>query len=143
MAAVMRPVGRKLACGAFVAGLCVLLAGQSVRSADEATKGSNVNEVKDAPRTAVVHVHPAKLTAKDVLTDGPTGKRIEITGETTLVWVDLHPDGRYAHDTEYVLIGPRGSRVIKGQWWPVLNGTDILRGEKPAAVPFPITVSEK
>ena len=63
-------------------------------------------------------------------------------GEATLVWVDLAPDARYAHDTEYLLITPRGTSVSKGQWWPVLNGKPILRGEKPSEVRSPIELNE-
>lgn len=137
MAMVSRAFGRKLACGVFLTGLCVLLAGRPVRSADGA-KG-----VSDVPLKAVVHVCSQKLSGSDTLTDGPSGKRVEVTGETTLIWVDLSPDARYAHDTEYVLIDAHGSRVVKGQWWPVLNGKDILRGEKSATVTAPIELTEK
>jgi hypothetical protein len=36
----------------------------------------------------------------------------------------------YSHDTEPVLITTHDTRVVKGGWWPTLNGKDILRGEK-------------
>lgn len=137
MAMVSRVLGGKLACGAFVSALSVLLLAQQVWSADGA-KG-----VSEVPHKAVVHVYDQKLSGSDALTDGPNGKRIEVTGETTLLWVDLNPDARYAHDTEYILINERGSRVVKGQWWPVLNGKDILRGEKNATVAVPIELTEK
>jgi hypothetical protein len=73
----------------------------------------------------VVHVYSEQLSAKDKLVDGPDGKVIEITSETTLVWVDLVPDARFAHDTEYLLITAEGTKVIKGQWWLVVNGQDV------------------
>src|SRR3954471_8384426 len=106
--------------------------GRAARSAEE---------VKAVPHRAVVHVCPEKLTAKDTLADGPSGKRIEIGGETTLIWVGLAPDARYAHDTEYVLITARGTQVVKGQWWPVVNGREVLRGEAKGRVEVPIEVN--
>ena len=86
-----------------VAVASFVFSGQTARSADE---------VKAEPRKAVIHVYAEKLTANDVLADGPSKKRIEITGETTLIWVDLQPGYRYAHDTEYVLITARGTQVV-------------------------------
>lgn len=140
MNAFVRTLIGKGAAWICVAGLCTLMAAQRARPVAAAAANEQAPE---APRTAVAHVYPEKLTAADVLLDGKKGKRIEITGETTLIWVDLYPDARYQHDTEYVLISPRGTRVVRGGWWPHLNGKDILRGEKGAPVEFPITVSEK
>jgi hypothetical protein len=113
---------------------CLALAAQRALPADD---------VKPAARRANAHVHPEPLKPGDVLIDGPRGKRIEITSPTTLIWVDLAPDARFAHDTEYVLITPQGTRVVKGQWWPNLNGKDILRGEKDSRVASPIELTEK
>src|SRR5262249_19854234 len=95
------------------------------------------------PKKAHVFVHPHKLTATDRLTDGKTGKAIEIKSETTFIWVDLAPDARFAHGTEYVLISAEGTRVVKGQWWPVLNGKDLFRDGKTTQVEFPIKLSAK
>src|SRR5438270_7335465 len=98
----------------------LLLATTHVRSAADPQR---------IPRKSVVHIYPHKLTAQDKLVDGLSAKTIEITAETTLIWIDRAPGARYAHDTEYVLISPGETRVIKGQWWPTLNGKDILRGD--------------
>lgn len=95
---------------------------------------------KDAPaKKANVFVYPEKLTAKDKLVDGPAGAATEIPikGETTLIWIDLNPDARFAHATEYVLISAEGTRVVKGGWWPVLNGKPLFRDEKAYQVEFP------
>ena len=96
------------------------------------------------PQKANVFVHPEKLTVKDKLTDGQSGKAIEIKSETTLIWVDLNPDARFAHATEYVLISVEGTRVIKGNWWPVLNDKPLFRGEeKTYKSEFPVKLSGK
>jgi hypothetical protein len=81
------------------------------------------------PSSPKVFVYPGKLTSKDRLFDGST--RIEITGETTLVWVDLMPDARFGHPTEYLLISAGGTRIVQGDWWPTLNGKDLFRGVSP------------
>ena len=100
------------------------------------------DDVKVAPRRVVVHVYPEPIQPRDLLLDGPNGKRIDVGAPATLIWVDLMPDARYAHDTEYVLITGRGTRVVKGQWWPNLNGKDILRGQAAERVRVPIEVGE-
>jgi hypothetical protein len=120
--------------------IVVLFSARLARSAAD-IKGTD-KPLLDVPHRAVVHVYGEKLVAGDKLTDGPDGRPIRIMGEATLVWVDLAPDARYAHETEYLLITPRGTSVSKGQWWPVLNGKPILRGEKPAEVRFPIELNE-
>jgi hypothetical protein len=95
-----------------------------------------------APK-ANVFVHPEKLTVKDKLTDGGKGTPIEIKSETTLIWVDLAPDARFAHPTEYVLISAEGTRVVKGTWWPVLNGKALFRDGKPYKADFPMNLTGK
>jgi hypothetical protein len=101
-------------------------------------------EGKDAPkRGADVFIYPEKLTSKAKLTDGKEGKAIEIKSETTLIWVDLAPDAWFSHGTEYVLISAEGTRVIKGVWWPVLNGKDLFRDGKKTNVEFPIFLPRK
>ena len=89
----------------------VITAAPLVVSEEQRAELSRMAASSVLPHRAVVHVYPEKLTAKDTLVDGPSGKRIEIGGETTLIWVDLAPDARYAHDTEYVLITARGTQV--------------------------------
>ncbi len=44
-----------------------------------------------------------------------------------LMWIDLQPYARYAHDTLFVLIDVNdGSFSVHGeQWWPVLNGISL------------------
>jgi hypothetical protein len=91
-----------------------------------------------------VFVYPVRLTGKDKLKDGNDGKVMEIKSETMLVWVDLMPDARFAHDTEYVLVSAEGSRVVKGQWRPVLNGKELFhQSTQPSQVDFPVTLPAK
>jgi hypothetical protein len=95
------------------------------------------------PPKTNVFVYPEKLTEKDKLVDGPSGRVIEIKSETTLIWVDLAPDYRFAHPTEYVLISTAGARVVRGHWWPVLNGKALFRTGKPYQAEFPIKLTGK
>ena len=81
------------------------------------------------PSTPKVFIYPMKLSSQDRLLDGHT--KIEITDETTLVWVDLMPEARFGHPTEYLLISASGTRIVKGDWWPTLNGKDLFRDGKP------------
>lgn len=122
-----------------VCAVVLLLSGRLARSA--ADEGAPEKRL-EVPHRAVVKVYGEKLTAADKLSDGDNGRPIRIPGEATLIWVDLQPGARFAHDTEYVLITPRGTSVSKGQWWPVLNGKAILREDKPAEVRFPIELNE-
>ena len=118
-----------------VVSVCALLVGQQVPS--EAGTG-DAEAVPKTPRKAIVHVYPETLSDKDVLKDGAHGDRIDLAGATTLIWVDLMPDARFAHPTEYVLISAEGTRVVKGNWWPHLNGKDVLRGDEGTKVESPI-----
>lgn len=98
------------------------------------------------PSKAKVYVYPEKLTAKDKLSFGPGTEQKEIIlikGESTLVYVDLAPDARFAHATQCILISAEGARVIKGNWWLVLNGKGLFRDEKDFKVDFPINLSGK
>ena len=99
----------------------------------------------DAVRTkkAQVFVHSEILTERDKLSDGANKTPIEIKGETTLIWVDLMPEARFAHPTEYILISGEGTRIVQGQWWPHLNGKDLFRDGKSSKVEFPITLKRK
>src|SRR5262245_27940605 len=101
---------------------------------------------KGPPSKAKVYVYPEKLTAKDKLSFGPDTeqkKTIPIKGETTLVYVDLDPEARFAHRTQCVLISTKGAQVIKGDWWLVLNGKPLFRDGKDFKVDFPINLSGK
>ena len=51
--------------------------------------------------------------------------------------VDLMPEANFAHPTLYLLISPAGTRVEKGQWWPVLNGQPVFRGPNNPGVQAP------
>jgi hypothetical protein len=120
----------------FVFCCLVVLAVQSLSGQDD----------KGPPSKAKVYVYPKKLTAKDKLSFGP-GKdqkeTIPIKGETTLIYVDLFPDARFAHETQCILVSTEGARVIKGSWWMILNGADLFRDGKDFKVEFPIDLSGK
>jgi hypothetical protein len=90
---------------------------------------------------AQVYVYPQKLTASDKLSFGDGEKLIPIKGETTLIYVDLAPDARFAHPTQCVLISAGGARVIPGRWWLVLNGKPLFRDGKTVSVNFPVNLS--
>lgn len=77
-----------------------------------------------------VYAFPHELTPENKLVDGPDGVPFKITGNTLFIWVDLHPDMRFTHPTEYILIAPEAINVYKGGWWPVLNGKRILYGSR-------------
>jgi len=101
---------------------------------------------KDLPSSAKVYVYPQKLTAKDKLSFGPgedQKETIPIKGESTLVYVDLAPDARFAHATQCILISAEGAQVVKGNWWLVLNGKPLFRDGKGFKVDFPINLSGK
>jgi uncharacterized Zn-binding protein involved in type VI secretion len=98
------------------------------------------------PVSAKVYVYPEKLTAKDKLSFGPSEeqkKTIPIKGEATLVYVDLMPNARFAHPTQCILISTDGARVIKGDWWLILNGKPLFRDGKDLKVDFPMVLSGK
>ncbi len=76
-----------------------------------------------------IHFFPQSLVQQDTLTDGPDGRSFRISEETFLVWVDLEPDMFFTHDTVYILISKEDIRIRKGNWWPVLNGKNILLNE--------------
>lgn len=92
----------------------------------------------EEPRpVARIFVHHATLKADDKLQDGDEGPIIALDGETTLIWVDRMPEARYAHPTEYVLISGKETRVVKGDWWPVLNGRALFRDGQKFQIKFP------
>jgi hypothetical protein len=96
-----------------VVGICALWVGGRQLAGEEAKEA----QVK---KKANVFFYPQKLTPKDKLTDGREGKEIEIKSETAFIWVDLAPEAKFAHLTEYILVSPEKTRVIKGAWWPAL-----------------------
>jgi hypothetical protein len=77
-----------------------------------------------------IYIYPQALTPEDTLTDGNHGKKLDITENTLLIWVDFAPPADFAHPTAYVLISATGIRIEEGEWWPVLNGEPILYGEQ-------------
>ena len=92
---------------------------------------------------ARVFVHPTPLTATDRLTDGlggDVGKPIETEAGTVLVWIDRMPGARFDHPTEYVLISPKGTRVVPGNRRPVLNGKPVFQENEPTKVTIPVAV---
>jgi hypothetical protein len=118
---------------AVFAGICAICLLGSALTAQERKDGP--------PKRAHVFVHADKLTGKDKLTDGTVGKAIEIRSETTLIWVDLMPDFRFSHETQYVLISAEGTRVVNGQWRPVLNGKELFnQSTKPYKVDRPVNL---
>jgi hypothetical protein len=88
-----------------------------------------------------VFFYPHELEPADVLQDGPHGPYIRITVKTLLVWVDYEPEMDFSHPNYYILISPADIRIVKGEWWPVLNGKTILRDEICKYAPlFPQTL---
>mgnify|MGYP000905681768 CR=1 FL=1 len=76
-----------------------------------------------------VYAYPVPLKAADRLCDGPVGKPLPFKEGTTFVWIDLMPEAKFAHPTLYVLLIDREAKVVKGQWWPELNGERVLSGK--------------
>jgi len=68
---------------------------------------------------------------------------IPINGDTTLVYVDLVPGGRFVHPTQCILISTEGAQVMKGEWPLVLNGKELFRDGKKYKVDFPVNLSGK
>ena len=86
--------------------------------------------MRDPVQRVEVYLYPHPLNSEDLLTDGDTEKLIRLEDDTLLIWVDLEPAARFTHATAYVLISPEGTRVEEGGWWPVLNGREILHGDR-------------
>jgi hypothetical protein len=125
----------KFALLAVLAGFGLLLAGLPLTAQKEGTRTK-----------AKVYVYPHKLTANDKLSFGQDEEQkglIPIKGETTLIYVDLAPDARFAHPTQCILISAGGARVIDGQWWLVLNGQPLFRDGKTTQVNSPVLLSGK
>lgn len=76
-----------------------------------------------------VHFYPHSLSPQDSLLDGPDGKKLDISEDTFLIWVDLFPNMFFAHETVYILISKENVQIERGNWWPVLNGKMILHNE--------------
>jgi hypothetical protein len=77
-----------------------------------------------------VYFYPHVLNQKDQLQDGPNKRLIPIEGNTLLVWVNLEPEMDFLHPTLYILISKQEIRTLKGEWWPVVNGKQVLYGEE-------------
>jgi len=77
-----------------------------------------------------IYVYPHKLTSQDQLSDGPPENKIRIFDNSILIWVDLLPAAFFAHPTAYILISKRKIRTEQGNWWPMLNGKQILYGQQ-------------
>jgi hypothetical protein len=115
-----------------LAGIGVILAASLTAAAGDKGPSAKVQ----------VFVYSSKLTAEDKLSFGPSNDQketISIQGETTLVYVDLAPDARFAHPTQCILISAERTRVIDGNWWLILNGKPLFRDGKAfmADVPEP------
>jgi hypothetical protein len=76
-----------------------------------------------------IHFYPHPLSPQDCLQDGPYGEQLDISDDQFLVWVDLFPGMFFCHETAYILISKENVRIVKGDWWPVLNGKMILHNE--------------
>jgi len=76
-----------------------------------------------------VHFYPHVITPQDTLQIGPDGKKLDISEDTLLVWVDLFPELFFVHKTAYILISKDRIRIKRGNLWPVLNGKMILHNE--------------
>lgn len=75
-----------------------------------------------ARRHVAVHTHPILLQLGDTLRLSPDGELVEIAETSLLVWVDLMPDGRFAHPTYTVLVGAEKVLTFRGSWWVEVNG---------------------
>ena len=76
-----------------------------------------------------IHFYPHIITPEDTLQVGPDGKKIDISEDTLLVWVDFYPDMFFVHKTAFILISKKRVRTRRGNMWPVLNGKMILHNE--------------
>jgi hypothetical protein len=81
-----------------------------------------------------VHVVPDVVTPDDQLTDGE-GAKLPIERESVVLWVDLHPEAKFAHATRYVILDASGGRVVDGKWWPSFGGRGRALG--PALTNLP------
>lgn len=76
-----------------------------------------------------VHFYPHIITPQDTLQVDPDGKKLDISEDTLLIWVDFFPDMFFAHKTTFILVSKKRIRIRRGNWWPVLNGKMILHNE--------------
>ncbi len=76
-----------------------------------------------------VHFYPHIITPQDTLQIGPDGKKLDISEDTLLIWVDLFPGMFFTHETTYILISKNRIRIKRGNLWPELNGKMILHNE--------------
>jgi hypothetical protein len=71
---------------------------------------------------ARLHLLPGEIRPEDELTDGAGGKPLPIQGNSIVLWLDLEPDAKYHHPTQYIIIGPQGVEVVNGVERPTLRG---------------------
>jgi len=96
---------------------------------------------KTDSKQAQIFVYPDLLTSQDtLLVHGKSSKPIALKSNTRLVWVDRQPGFRFGHSTEFILISEDGTQVVKGSWWPILNGKDLFRDGKKHKVDFPLAL---
>ncbi|MBN1567796.1 MAG: hypothetical protein JXA73_08100 [Acidobacteria bacterium] len=95
------------------------------------------------PGRVGVYAHGHFLVPGDKLQDGPDGAEITLDGKTLLLWVDRKPQGRFPHETAYILVSAAGVRVLEGERWPVLNGSRILYGKiNGATISSPLSIPD-
>lgn len=93
------------------------------------------NTILPKPTPIHAYFYPHVLTPQDFLTDGGTVDTslkispFKIEDNTLLIWIDQMPTAYFAHPTAYLMISGKETRVVRGEWWPILNGKDILYNE--------------
>lgn len=90
---------------------------------------------------AHVFVYKQPLKSQDKVMDGHSETAIKVEDGAFLVWVDLMPYARFAHPTKYIIMGPKKTTVVQGNWWPIVNGEAIFNRTAPnytIHLPFPL-----
>jgi len=85
----------------------------------------------EGDKNIIVYVYPVELKKGDVISDGKDGTQYKIRSDTLFIWVDLLPGAFFTHPTKYIFIRDNQNKPVKiydGQWWPYLNGQQILYG---------------
>jgi hypothetical protein len=83
-----------------------------------------------------VYAYPEALNSKDELLDGENP--IILTDTTLLYWIDPDPYADFSHPSIYILVSSEGIvRVEHGDWWPTLNGEQILYAKPPTLLETP------
>ena len=135
-------VGRKMKKHNIIAALisAAVLSFAGLASADD----TSLSVWPDySPYEAVVYVSPTPLPAGTVVSDGGFDDFPACPDETVLIWVDPHPEMRYAHETFYVFISADGTISIEsGMWWPEIGGDNYMWGDKPWLMDFAVDLYE-